>query len=168
VFVFWGLIYVNLCIYDDFMAGDLSISLFHDVVPGFNSVYALDYVSTFRRNIKFPSSALRSRLLFEECCFWTYPSSSVFFSLKKIGRWIKSKSKIIRNTSQHRQNPSKWIEISVSPLLWLLPTNLHCDTEDGDSMFLRNTRIYLRVYMASEPRTSSSSSSPSLKLHTSL
>jgi hypothetical protein len=30
------------------------------------------------------------------------------------------------------------------------------DNEDGDSMFLRNVAIYLRVYMASKPRRTTS------------
>jgi hypothetical protein len=32
--------------------------------------------------------------------------------------------------------------------------------EDGDSMFLRNVGIYLRVHTVSQPRTTSSSSPP--------
>jgi hypothetical protein len=70
-------------------------------------------------------------IYFEEPCFWTL-SIVQCFSLKQrfgswlcfrlqvkrgkgggtysvgSGRWIKSKSKILRNASHHRQNPSEW------------------------------------------------------------
>jgi hypothetical protein len=35
------------------------------------------------------------------------PFSGTLFLKKNIGRWIKSKSKILRNASHHRQNPSE-------------------------------------------------------------